>query len=136
MKNNQIFIEQKSPYNVDSTVEKLIEYAKEKKWKSFTVDNFHQNSEKTNNISKPVKILEICKQEYSGYIHKKNIEKPSLLMMMPCRISVYEKEDGRTYVSLLNMSAMVTGLPQYENDIISKASLETIEIVKSVVGAF
>ena len=67
---------------------------------------------------------------------KKNHEKFLSIIMMPCRISVYEKENGKTYVSLLNMSAMVTGLPHSENEVIRDASQETIEIVKSVIGAF
>ena len=57
-------------------------------------------------------------------------------MLMPCRISVYEKEARKVYVSFFNMSAMVTGLEPSENKILSNASKEIIEIVQSVIGDF
>ena len=30
--------------------------------------------------------------------------------MMPCRISVYEKNDGKTYVAILNSGMMTQGV--------------------------
>ena len=136
MNNKQIFVEQESPFDVSTTVEKLIESAKKKKWKKTNVHSHLQPNDKSSKEKLPVQIIEICKDEYSGYVIKKNHEKFLSIIMMPCRISVYEKENGKTYVSLLNMSAMVTGLPHSENEVIRDASQETIEIVKSVIGAF
>ena len=136
MNNKQIFVEQESPFDVSTTVEKLIESAKKNKWKNTAVHNLQQSLAKSGKEIRPVQVLEICKHEYSGYVLEKNHEKFLSITKMPCRISVYEKEDGKTYISLLNMAAMVTGLPPSENDIIRDASNETIEIVKSVIGAF
>jgi uncharacterized protein (DUF302 family) len=53
-------------------------------------------------------------------------------VMMPCRISVYEKDDGNTYVSLINAGAMAAGLPANIARVMKEASDETFEIVKSV----
>ena len=57
-------------------------------------------------------------------------------MMMPCRISVYQKEDGNTYVALMNMAEMTYGLTSTAAQAIKEASDEAFEIVKSVVGSF
>jgi len=136
MNNKQIFIEQESPFDVTTTVEKLIESAKKNSWLNTTVHNLQQSPDKSGKEKMPVHVIEICKNEYSGYKLEKNHEKFLSIIMMPCRISVYEKENGKAYVSLLNMAAMVTGLPPSENEIIRDASHETIEIVKSVIGVF
>ena len=136
MNNKQIFVEQESPFDVSTTVEKLIESAKKNKWQKTNVHSHQQPYDKSGKEKMSVQVLEICKHEYSGYMLEKNRERIASIMMMPCRISVYEKEDGKTYVSLLNMAAMVTGLPPSENDIIRDASYETIDIVKSVIGTF
>ena len=54
--------------------------------------------------------------------------------MIPCRISVYEKEDGKAYVTLLNMEAVADGLPTTVTDAIRGASEESFEIVNSVIN--
>ena len=55
--------------------------------------------------------------------------------MMPCRISVYEKDDGKAYVTLLNMESMAAGLPLSVIEAVRGASAESLEIVRSVIGA-
>jgi len=55
-------------------------------------------------------------------------------VMMPCRISVYLKDDGITYVSLLNGSMMAAGQPATIASVMQAASDETFEIVTSVTS--
>jgi uncharacterized protein (DUF302 family) len=52
--------------------------------------------------------------------------------MMPCRISVYLKDDGKTYVALVNGSEMASGQPEKIARIMKAASDETFEIVRTV----
>ncbi len=136
MNENQIFIEQISPFDVATTVEKIIEAAIKKEWQNTTVKNLQLSDAKSGNVMRPAQVIEICKPEYSEYMHEKNQDKVVTVMTMPCRISVYEKEDRKTYVSLLNMSAMVTGLLPSTNEVLRDASQETFDIVKSVIGSF
>jgi uncharacterized protein (DUF302 family) len=53
-------------------------------------------------------------------------------VMMPCRISVYEKEDGITYIGLINAGDLATGLQATIARVMKEASDETFEIVRSV----
>jgi uncharacterized protein (DUF302 family) len=53
-------------------------------------------------------------------------------VMMPCRISVYEKEDGLIYISLINAGELAAGLPVNIAGVMKTASDETFEIVKIV----
>ena len=54
-------------------------------------------------------------------------------VMMPCRISVYEKEDGKIYISMINGHALAAAMPPSTIDIMSQAALEIDEIVAEVI---
>jgi len=135
MNANQLIIEQLSPFGVAATVEKLIEAAAKKDWQNPAVHNLQQSLAKSGKEVLPVQVVEICKSDYSGKMLEGNHERISSILM-PCRISVYEKEDGKTYVTLLNMGAMATGLPAETAKAIHDASDESFEIVKAVIGPF
>ena len=135
MSTNQIIIEHVSPFDVDSTVQKLVAAAALKEWQNPAVHNLQQSLAKAGKTVRPVQVIEICKPEYSGKMLERNDER-IVSVMMPCRISVYEKDDGKTYVALLNMTGMVTGFSPVAVEAISGATNESLEIVKSVIGSF
>jgi uncharacterized protein (DUF302 family) len=135
MNANQLIIEHVSPFDVPTTVEKLVEAAGKRDWQNPANHNLQQSLAKSGKEVRPVQVIEICKADYSGKMLAKNDERISSILM-PCRISVYEKEDGKTYVTLLNMSAMTAGLPAATAVAINDASDETFDIVKSVIGPF
>jgi uncharacterized protein (DUF302 family) len=129
MNKNRLIIEQLSPYDVATTVEKLIEAAIKMEWQNPATHDLQESLAKSGKKVKPVKVIEICKPEYSGKMLEKNDERIASILM-PCRISVYEKEDGKTYVTLLNMEAMAAELPTTISEAIKGASDESFEIVK------
>jgi len=135
MNTNQLIIEHVSPFNVAITVEKLIEAAKQKGWQNPAVHNLQQSLAKSGKHVLPVEVVEICKPEYSGQMLEKNEER-IVSVLMPCRISVYQKEDGKTYVALLDMSQMTGGMTPTATKAIHGATDESFEIVKSVTGPF
>ena len=135
MSEKQIFIEQVSPFDVATTVEKLIAAAIQKDWQNPETHNLQQSLAKAGKEVRPVQVVEICKPEYSGRMLEKNHER-IVSVMMPCRISVYEKDDGKAYVALLNMESMADGLPPAAIDAVRGAAAETLEIVRSVIGKF
>ena len=135
MNTNQFIIEQVSPFNVPITVEKLIEAAAQKGWQNPATHNLQQSLSKAGKEVRPVQVVEICKPEYSGRMLELNHERV-VSVMMPCRISVYEKDDSKTYVALLSMTEMAAGFPVTVVEAIHAASNESFEIVKSVIGPF
>jgi uncharacterized protein (DUF302 family) len=135
MNPNQIIIEQVSPFNVATTVEKLIVAATAKNWQNPAVHNLQQSLAKSGKKVLPVQVIEICKSDYSGKMLEKDDER-IVSVIMPCRISVYEKTDGKTYVTLLNMTAMATGFSATAVEAIKSATDESFGIVKSVIGPF
>ena len=135
MKANQLIIEQVSPFDVPTTVKKIIEAAIKKEWQNPAVHNLEQSLAKAGKKVRPVQVIEICKPEYSGKMLEKSDER-IVSVMMPCRISVYEKNDSKTYVALMNMADIISGLPATAADAISGSTNETYEIVKSVIENF
>jgi uncharacterized protein (DUF302 family) len=135
MYSNQFFIEQQSPFNVSSTVEKLIDAAANKGWQNPATHNLQQSLAKSGQSVRPVQVVEICKSEFSGKMLEQNHERIASIMM-PSRISVYEKEDGKIYVALMDISKMTDGMPGEVANAMKGASDETFEIIKAVIGNF
>lgn len=133
MSTNQFIIEQVSPFNVNETVEKIIEVATRKEWQNPANHDLQKSLARSNKHVRPVQVVEICKPEYSGTMLEKNDER-IVSVMMPCRISVYEKEDGKTYIALMNTAAMIEGMPPSVAGAMKGASEETFDIVKEVIS--
>lgn len=132
MKTSQIVIEQKSKFGFDKTVQLLTETAEKHEWKVPFVHDLQQSLAKSGKSVKPVKVIEICKPQFSGKMLELNDER-IISVMMPCRISVYEKADGNTYVSLLNAEMLSAELPSKISGVMKEASDETFHIVRSIV---
>ena len=133
MPKNKYVIEQSSRYGFDKTVDLLVAEAERREWKVPAVHDLQQSLAKSGKTVKPVKVIEICKPAYSGQMLELNDER-IMSVMMPCRISVYIKDDGKTYTALLNGAEMAAGQPGKISQIMKEASDETFEIVKSVTG--
>jgi uncharacterized protein (DUF302 family) len=131
MKANPIVIEHKSRLGFEKTVEMIVADAEKREWKVPAVHDLQQSLAKSGKSVRPVKVIEICKPKYSGQMLELNDER-IISVMMPCRISVYEKDDGLTYVSLINAGEMASGLPASIAGVMKEASDETFEIAKIV----
>jgi uncharacterized protein (DUF302 family) len=131
MKTNHLVLEYPSKHNFEKTVDALIKEAEKREWKVPAVHDLQLSLAKSGKTVKPVKVIEICKPAYSGQMLELNHER-IMSVMMPCRISVYEKDDGLTYIALLNAGDMTSGLQENIAKIMKDASDDTLEIVKTV----
>ncbi len=97
-----------SPYSFDETLVKIEENAKEMGWKvpkTWKV-NFQKNLLKVVKIDiGPNKLIKMCEPKAAAdiLIHD---ELKRLSVMMPCTIGVYEKSDGKTYITIMNMKML------------------------------
>jgi len=131
MKASQLVIEYPSKFKFEKTVDMLVAEAERRDWKVPAVHDLQLSLAKSGKEVKPVKVIEVCKPQYSGKMLELNDER-IISVMMPCRISVYEKDNGLTYVSLINAGNLASGLPSKIVNVMKEASDETFEIVKSV----
>jgi uncharacterized protein (DUF302 family) len=95
------------------------------------IHDLQQSLAKSGKHVRPVKVLEICKPKYSGQMLELSDER-IMSVMMPCRISIYEKNDGNVYVSLLNAGEMSSGLPANIANVMKAASDDTFRLVEEI----
>ena len=127
----QIVVEKQSRYDFDTTVQKVLNEAEQRGWQVPVVHDLQQSLAKSGKSVKPVKVIEICKPQYSGKLLELSEER-IMSVMMPCRIAVYQKSEGNIYITLVNGSEMAAGMSGKIADIMKAASDETFEIIKSV----
>lgn len=101
-------IERASPLEFDATVEKLKANAKALGWKvpkSWT-KNFQKNLKHVTkeDIGKNL-VIEMC-EPYEAVKLLKHDRYKKFLSMMPCSVAVYEKSDGKVYLSMMNIQMM------------------------------
>ncbi len=100
--------ERVSPYDVETTIEKIQSNAVKVGWVSPGVKNMNKAVTKHGGqpIGGKVRIVELCNAEHASKILSDDDGRYAALFM-PCSIGVYTKSDGKTYVS--NVKAKVVG---------------------------
>ncbi|MDG5799865.1 DUF302 domain-containing protein [Marinilabiliaceae bacterium ANBcel2] len=93
--------ELESRYDFDETVERLKENAEDAGWTVPVVHDMQANMERSGLPVLPAKIIEICNTGHAYNILESDMEKYNMAVL-PCRVSVYKKSDGLTYVSWYN----------------------------------
>ena len=99
-----------SPLGFEETIAKVKSNAKEMGWKvpkSWKI-NFQKNLQKTVKVDiGPNQVMGMCEPQAAAdiLIHD---ELKQLSVMMPCKYAVYQKGDGKTYISIMNMNLLGT----------------------------
>jgi uncharacterized protein (DUF302 family) len=104
----EMLIERQSPLGFEETLTRLEANARAAGWKvpsKWKVD-FQRNLKKvTGTDIGPNRVLKMCEPHAAAKLLLKD-EYKQLTAMMPCTIAVYEKSDGKTYISMMNLEAM------------------------------
>jgi uncharacterized protein (DUF302 family) len=106
----EILVERTSPYSVNTTVELIVAESERQNWKVPVVHDLQQTLARSGKNVMPVRVIELCKPDLAGSILELNHER-SFSVFMPCRISVYAKEDGTTHLSVMNAEMMAAFIP-------------------------
>lgn len=120
-----------SPYAFEETLVKITANAKEMGWKvpkKWNV-NFQKNLLKVVKVDiGPNKLIKMCEPQAAAdiLIHD---ELKRLAVMMPCTIAVYEKSDGKTYISIMNMNMLGAMFGDVVNNITTKLAPQMEEMV-------
>jgi uncharacterized protein (DUF302 family) len=101
---NTMVLECESNYGFDETVEKLTTEIEKKSWQISTIHDLQQTLKMNGKEVLPVKVFDICHPKFAAKILEKDDERV-ISSMMPCRVSVYQKSNGKTYLSRMNTSA-------------------------------
>lgn len=131
MNNAPVMIESQSRYGFTETIDKLSKTILEKGWKITMTHDLQETMKKNNKEILPVKIIELCNPGLAFQILSKD-ELRNVSPMLPCRISVYEKSDGLTYITRMNAPAFAVMIGGDAAKTIVTAFNETEEFVKTV----
>ncbi len=129
---NNMFIESEAKYNFEETVKLLTETITSNGWKISVVHDLQESMKKADKEVLPVKVFEICNPKHSYRLLSKDEER-IYSSLMPCRFSVYEKSDGKVYISRMNsilLSAQIGGLVE---EVMTSATNETEGFIKVVI---
>lgn len=108
---HMMFSEVQSPFGLEETVARIqhnIEDNPELKAKGWALSGLRNPAKAVQsgggNVL-PVMMVEVCSTKYSGPILKEDTVR-FLSILMPCKISVYKKQDGKTYIGTMNAGLM------------------------------
>lgn len=98
-----MFSERESPFTVEETVARIQQniQATGKGWSLSGLRNAARPIEAEGGNVLPVLMIEACSTRYSAPILK-NDSIRFLSNLMPCKISVYKKSDGKVYIGIMN----------------------------------
>lgn len=132
MEKQAVMIENQSSYGFTETMEVLSEIIVEKGWKITAIHDLQETMKKNGKDVLPVKVIELCNPVHAFGILSKD-EYRDVSPMLPCRISVYEKTDGSTWISRMNAPAFAAMIGGDAAATMVKAFNETEEMLKPVL---
>jgi uncharacterized protein (DUF302 family) len=131
---NKMFLETLSPFDFRSTVELLSKEIENKSWKISNVYDLQKTLNQHGKDVLPVKVFSLCHPNHSSRILEKDSER-IISSMMPCRVSIYEKTDGKTYISRMNSSMVAAGFGGIAEEVMTESANEVEEIIEHILHA-
>lgn len=113
--------------SLNQAVEAIEANTKEKGFSVLTIHDVSNVLEEKGFPIEPLKIIEICNAKYASQILKKDIK---ISLMLPCPISVYEK-NGKTYISALKPNVMSDFYPDAD---IKAIAQEVDDIIVEIIN--
>ncbi len=126
-----MFNEIQSPFGVEETVARIQQNIQNtgNGWSLSGLRNPGKAVENDGGSVLPVMMVEACSTKYSGPILKDdNIRFLSILM--PCKVSVYKKNDGKTYIGMMNAGLMGKMFGPMVGEIMGKVAADQAKFVE------
>lgn len=123
--------EAESKYNFEQSVEKFEQTAKNMGWKIPTVHDMQKTMEVNGYRVPNMKVFELCHPDHAYEILKLDNER-IVSNMMPCRVSIYEKSDGKTYISWMNTAMMGNMMGGTIAKVMGVASADSEQMISSI----
>lgn len=130
---SQLFLENESKFSYEETVTLLSEHILNIDWKISAVHDLQATLKKNGKDILPVRILELCNPVYSGQL----LDTDALRIyspMMPCRLSVYEKNDGKVYIARMNSAAMAAIVGGKVEEVMAKAFADIENVLEYFIA--
>lgn len=130
---SMMMLEDESPYDFETTVERFEEAVAAGGWSVLTVHDMQDVLAGHGYDVDAVKIYELCSSQYSADILALDDER-IVSPLMPCRVSIYEKSDGSAYIGRMNSELMARPFGGVINDVMQTAAVETERVIANVLS--
>jgi uncharacterized protein (DUF302 family) len=125
---NSMLLESLCKYNFAETIEKLNQAVIESGWKMPATHDLQNTIRNFGKEILPIKVLEICHPKHSSRLLELDNER-IVSTFMPCRISVYEKSDGKVYISRINAALLSASFGGIVEEVMSLANSEMEQMI-------
>lgn len=125
-----MFVERVSPFGVEETVARIQHNIQDtgNGWALSGLRNPARAIQQDGGNSLPVLMIEACSTQYSKPILNEDSVR-FLSILMPCKISVYKKNDGKTYIGTMNAGLMGKMFGPLVGEIMGKVAEDQIKFV-------
>ncbi len=127
-----MILEDESPYDFEETISRFEREVEEAGWSIVGYQDMQEILEGHGHEVIDIKIFELCSARYSAIILKEDDER-KVSPLMPCRVSIYKKSNGNTYITRLNSLLMARPFGGLINEVMQDAAAETEEIIAKVL---
>lgn len=127
-----MLLEDASKYGFDESIEVFERAVQEKGWKIPVIHDLQETMENFGYDVRRVKVFELCHPDHAYKILSRDEERV-VSALMPCRVAIYERSDGKVYVSRMNSGLMGKMMSGVVPEVMGIASEETEEIIKSLL---
>jgi uncharacterized protein (DUF302 family) len=127
-----MFIENPTRFSYGMTVDTLSETIAAKGWKVLVSHDLKEILDKKGYRVLPVTVIELCNPKYSSRLLARDEER-NVASLMPCRVAVYEKSDGKTYVSRMNAELFAGMLGGVVEEVMTEAFREMESMIAEVI---
>lgn len=130
---SMMLIEDESKYDFDKSIAVFEKAVIDNGWKIPVVHDLQKTMNKFGKDVSKVTVFELCHPDHAYEILSRDAERV-VSSLMPCRIAIYEKSNGKTYVSRMNTGLMgqmmngvvpeVMGIASHESEIIAQSIIK------------
>jgi uncharacterized protein (DUF302 family) len=131
---NQFMIQETvSPLNFEDTVESVKTTVTGKGWKLPKIYRLDKTMEKHGFKVNPVAVLALCHPEHAYKILSRD---DSLMVtpFMPCRISVYERDNGEVVIARMNSGVMSNLFQRHVAEVMATATGQVEGIITAAIA--
>ena len=124
--------ENTSQHDFETTVTTLIASAEGLGWKVPAVHRLHDSVGKAGIEVLPAAVVEVCNPKLAGRILADESSRV-VTSMMPCRIGVYQREDGKVTVTRMNTGLVAKLFGGLVTTVMGEATTDSEAIISSVL---
>jgi uncharacterized protein (DUF302 family) len=127
-----MMLENESRFNFEKTIIEFEESAKQAGWSVPTSHDLQQSLAKSGKEVGKVQVFALCNPDHAEVILKGDNER-IVSSMMPCRVAVYVKANGKTYVSRMNSRLMSKGMHKNVSRAMKAAFNDMEDILSEII---